>query len=482
MRRRFENLTIVQRLTAGFGVIVLCIMLLGALAYNQTQTVGHTADTVVNDLVPASDATHDIQQQMETENTSLVLMAYRHVVDEKVTYTQARAQLQADYSLIAADAVEYPRLASMIATQVKPQQASMNQYMDQVITAVLTDHKPIPTATWMNWVGARDSFDGVMQKVFKEANATIAAAHRSSQSTVSTAGRIVVGFLFFAVVAALILAVLIARSIGLPLRRLASAAQRLAGGDTAVATLLPPTSKSETGQLSDSIRAIVAYQEDMVQAARSIAGGDLTQPVQPRGEQDTLGRAFVTMTGNLEELVGDLAAAATNVDNGAGRLAESAQHVGQAGTQIAKAIEEVARGASEQSKGSTEMLEQMKALNVAVLQVTEGVDDQRAMAASVVQSSRRDGQGGGRRECKLAFGYRSGRRSCSDRTRRGSRNIPDGCQHRHGAPGGAEQRDGSRGFGQAEPGDRPDHRGYRRYCQPDEPACAQRGHRGRTSR
>jgi methyl-accepting chemotaxis protein len=60
--------------------------------------------------------------------------------------------------------------------------------------------------------------------------------------------------------------------------------------------------------------------------------------------------------------------------------------VGQASTQIAKAIQDIARGASDQSKSSTEMLQQVTALNLAVTQVAEGVESQRAMSSSVIQS------------------------------------------------------------------------------------------------
>ncbi len=77
-------------------------------------------------------------------------------------------------------------------------------------------------------------------------------------------------------------------------------AERLSAGD--MHAEVEVTSDDEVGKLLAAMREMVAYLHEMSEAADRIAAGDLSVPVEPRGEHDTFGWAFRRMTEYLQEM------------------------------------------------------------------------------------------------------------------------------------------------------------------------------------
>ena len=209
-----------------------------------------------------------------------------------------------------------------------------------------------------------------------ETSRLIAEAHTSNSSIQSNAQIIVLAFLAFAILIAVVLTVLITLSLVGPLLQLTRASRLLAGGNTDVEAELPPTSHSETGELSFAFRTMVEHQQDMATAAKRIAAGDLASSVQPKTEADVLGQAIAIMTETLRSVLSRVNQSAEAVDVRASQLALTTRHAGQASTQIARAIEDVARGASEQNKGSAEMLQTVGVVAAAMKDVASGAAQQ----------------------------------------------------------------------------------------------------------
>ena len=160
------------------------------------------------------------------------------------------------------------------------------------------------------------------------------------------------------------LSVFVTRAITAPLEAAVVAADRLAQGDVRVE--IPPAGDDEVGQLLRAMEHLVAYLQQMSEAATAIAAGDLTGRVmprstddalgtafvrmseylsemggvareisggnlavriQPRSERDDFGRAFVSMTDTLSRVIHDIRAGATATSQAAGTIAESAQRL-----------------------------------------------------------------------------------------------------------------------------------------------------------
>jgi len=180
---------------------------------------------------------------------------------------------------------------------------------------------------------------------------------------------------------ALLLGIVIARSIALPLREvqrcahtvathditsLSHAMTALAQGDLTtqarIASERPHyTSNDEIGRTAEVMRIII----------------DTTQTAIQEYEQART---------DLNGLVGQVMRMAEQVRAESNQLAHTGQNVGEASSQIARAIEEVARGTGLQSRDSTTVIERMTALNSVAQQLTGGAEAQQAAAAHANQA------------------------------------------------------------------------------------------------
>jgi nitrogen fixation/metabolism regulation signal transduction histidine kinase len=127
------------------------------------------------------------------------------------------------------------------------------------------------------------------------------------------------GSLGLALVIGLAVSLLVARSIVRPMLQMADAAQRLAEGD--INQEVTVRSRDEIGQLGSAFNTMIAYQQQMADAADKISQGNLAVDVEPKSPKDVLGQAFQRMTTNLRRM----AAAADAISRGdlrAGRVVD----------------------------------------------------------------------------------------------------------------------------------------------------------------
>jgi len=115
-------------------------------------------------------------------------------------------------------------------------------------------------------------------------------------------------------------------------------------------------SGDEVGQLADSFREMIAYQNRMALAADAIARGDLAEEAHPLSPHDVLGLSFQRMITNLRALIGE--------------LQEGTAKLSSAGAEIMSAASQQAAGATEQS--------------AAIAETTATVDEVRSSAEQTV--------------------------------------------------------------------------------------------------
>ena len=171
----------------------------------------------------------------------------------------------------------------------------------------------------------------------------------------------------------------VARRVASGVRAATEAAHRIARGETNVSVEV--RSKDEIGELAAAFREMTTYLEEMAEAARAVANGDLTTQVQPRGESDTLGTALNGMVTNLREMIGGVREGAAEITVAADSLRGSSDQMAQATGQIANAIDEVTRSAVSLSGLSQESAREVE-------QLASGSQQLAATAAQSAQSAR----------------------------------------------------------------------------------------------
>ncbi len=139
--------------------------------------------------------------------------------------------------------------------------------------------------------------------------------------------------------------VLLVRSIVAPLQRIVGIANAIGEGD--MEQEISIDRHDEIGILAEAMRNMIANLRAAVQVAGQIANGDMTVAVPVRSEKDRLGKALVSMTSKLREIIGDIAVATENVASGSQFMSSGSEELSQGATEQAAAAEEASSSMEE---------------------------------------------------------------------------------------------------------------------------------------
>jgi methyl-accepting chemotaxis protein len=240
----------------------------------------------------------------------------------------------------------------------------------------------------------------------------------ATQQTASTVMSITLGV---GLMAALIVAFVLTRSITAPVGLVTEAARQIAVGD--VNQSIDYQSGDEIGEMADAFRRMVAYQQAMARAAdhlaegdlavdvtpqseRDILGnafrrmmgylramadvadrlaqGDLTAEVRPASSQDVLGNAFVQMITSLRQLVGQVQRSATQVATTSQEINMATEQSAQATGQVAATMQQIAQGTTQQAESVTRAVATVDQVSRAIDGVASGAQEQ---AVAVTRSA-----------------------------------------------------------------------------------------------
>lgn len=205
-------------------------------------------------------------------------------------------------------------------------------------------------------------FDTIFESFTKNADDAVLMIERSIDNSVeelatleSSARLFMVLTIFLGVAMALVLGLLIARSISRPLRQAVDAANRVALGHVDVK--LDGATRDETGMLLQAMREMMEANRTMSNTAQEIAAGNLAVRVVPRSDKDALGQALSTMVTNLAGTIGEVRSAAAALSGAAEQVASSSQSLSQGTSEQASAVEETSSTLEEMSASITQNAE-----------------------------------------------------------------------------------------------------------------------------
>ena len=132
-----------------------------------------------------------------------------------------------------------------------------------------------------------------------------------------------------------------------PLMVTADYVDKIAKGD------MPPAITAEyKGQyniIKNNLNMLINATNGIVEAAKKVAGGDLTVELKQRCDNDELMKALSSMVAKLSEVVGEVKSAADNVTNGSREMSTGSEQMSQGATQQAAAAEEASSSMEQMS-------------------------------------------------------------------------------------------------------------------------------------
>jgi methyl-accepting chemotaxis protein len=137
----------------------------------------------------------------------------------------------------------------------------------------------------------------------------------------------------------------ISESIMNPLRKITAASEALAIGDVDVQVSYHVN--DQIGHLAQSFQNLANNTRAQVEAAETLASGDLTVEIQPRSDKDVMSFALIRMVDSLNQMFNNIQATSVQVASGSKQLADGAQSLAQGSTEQAATIEELSAAISD---------------------------------------------------------------------------------------------------------------------------------------
>ena len=324
MLTRFSRISIRLRLLLGFGVVIAVFV----TAMGASLVLSASAETAWEDTARWDRATEGAaaqitgtQDQMRAQSMAVATMDKRYIEDFDAALTRTEAASE------AVAAIGDPVIAD-IARRALSADPGVTR---AVFPAVIAGDRAAAAAGLVqadeNVRRVRRSLLEIQARVSELRAADIAAAKRAAFRAMA----IGVVLSAFGVLLGIGLALMITRSIAIPLRRLREATETAAGGDLTV--LVASTSRDEIGAVS---------------------------------------RSFDVMTASLREIVGRVVEAAEGQANTSEEMARASEQAGIAIVQIAATVEEVARGASDQARANQRVTRAVEEMARGIEQVAQG--------------------------------------------------------------------------------------------------------------
>jgi methyl-accepting chemotaxis protein len=189
-------------------------------------------------------------------------------------------------------------------------------------------------ASWLSKSAAMlEQADNTAQKLLEDSNNSATAATTWS-TWITTVGTL------FAVFIGCFIAFQTAKTIKQPIYHLIEVARRI--GETGdLEQTIDTRRDDEVGVLAQNFNKMIVHLKEMAAVSAAIAEGQLSVTVQPRSQQDTMAKAFASMTRGLRDLVRQVRDSAAQVASGSGQMASASDESAKVSVQAASAIDEV---------------------------------------------------------------------------------------------------------------------------------------------
>ncbi|MCX6623589.1 MAG: MCP four helix bundle domain-containing protein, partial [Acidobacteria bacterium] len=302
----FSNLKIRAKLTMSFLLLAALAGVVGWFGYSNSSQLAATIQHVNADVIPSI---------RELGYANAAFLKNRLEIRDMLLTRDLAKRRESARQIDELTREFNTRLKAYRATLLIKQEEEICAELETHLAAYLRDRTPIvEAALQMNdkkaldllAAGANESQTAVRERLRALIDLNAKIGEQSSQAALAdaSAGKMRV-LISLAIVLLLSIAFgqLIARSIGNPIRGLASAAAQLAEGDVNVK--IETGGGDELGDLSRSFSSMAAMLSERVQAADQIAGGNLNVEITARSERDTLARSFVKMIDTLRRLVAE---------------------------------------------------------------------------------------------------------------------------------------------------------------------------------
>lgn len=196
-----------------------------------------------------------------------------------------------------------------------------------------------------NGITTASNCEQELQKLIEALEAASSANNDAVESELTALLVILVVICVIAIVLTLSYAMVMVKSITVPVNKMVVAAQKLAEGDVDVDC--KKVHNDDLGMLMDEFELMAQAIRDQAKIADQIAQGDMTVNITPRSDRDLLGKALNKLLADNNKTLGNIKESTVQVTVGAEQVSSASQALAQGATEQASAIQQVTASMNE---------------------------------------------------------------------------------------------------------------------------------------
>lgn len=391
--------TVGTKIGAGFAIALLILLVIGSIAYLNTNKLTDTAYWVDHTHRVLEDL-DQIQQSVTDAETGQRGYLLTSKEDYLAPYNEGTSKvtgLVGELKTLVADNPVQVQNLSKLGELANKRLSSLKEILDlqkskgqeAATQLILTGDGRQEMVDIRTTIGNMiDEENGLLQLRTKDADVS------TGQARVAIIGGTALAFVILAIAG-----YIITQNISRPLQEITAIAQRVAAGDLDM-NVASNGRRDEVGVLSRAFDQMIVSLRAMADLAEKIAGGDLRVNIKLQSDRDRLGIAFAAMvkglgqlTSQLAEGIGTLGTSANQISTSTTQLASGAAQTATAVSEATTTVEEVrqtAQVSSQKSKSVAESAQKMAQVSHTGLKSTEeavaGINRVRQQMAAIADS------------------------------------------------------------------------------------------------
>lgn len=371
------------KLTMSFMMVAALVVIVAVIGFVNTNSINQNLVSLYEDVTTPIDILSKIESNAFQIQSNLFEYLFNSDARSEITTSIDGKFVKIDQLLVEYSQTKVSKEAQTYLDSIQNNYAKMKTAVADILAAVDADEL----------AAAQENIDtGVYHNSFQAMRSSLSSLltlNRSQALNLSNAGNEAFKRAIWMLGLGGVLGVVVALGLGFgitesmtrPLKILTRSMHELSQGNlsdesTEDAMVQIAQRGDEIGDIGRSLLETQVYMDVMAQAAICISTGDLTIPVVPNSEKDTLGNAFSEMITMLTTIIRSLMTNAVEIGQSAQALEQAANQAGAASSQITVTIQQVAQGIGQQASAFSSTAASVEQMNRAIGGVALGASEQ----------------------------------------------------------------------------------------------------------
>lgn len=303
----FRNLKLSTKILSGFFMVIIISIIIGITGILSLNAVKEKDTNLYAKMTVPFNNLYNMTESYQRSRANLRDLILSSTPSEIIEYESRIKQRNSDYNNNL-DEFKKTLISNEGQQVINTLVASMTTYdkIESQIIGLAKENKDEQALELLKNEAEKARTD-VEKNLKALTDLKIQLAKKTSEDNISTANsarNLMIGFISFGVIFALVLGIIISKSITKPISKLVDYADRLALGDIDID--IKVSSKDEVGILMSSFKKMTENIKENAQAAEMIAKGNLNLNITEKSDKDVLGKSIKLVIDTLNKLENEI--------------------------------------------------------------------------------------------------------------------------------------------------------------------------------